>query len=510
MYPQTRLFRFFEGGTKALLCLGIVLGISPLQGIAHAAIPVSACRVHSLTSSPWTTYMGSNNRDGHNADPYRVNKFCIATHYALNSAIYSQVVTDTSSISYIGDNSGYLHAVNLATRKERWKTFLGQTTTLGCGRQTVGISSTPTIINGIIYVGGGDQYWYAVRKSDGHILWSFTPGTTTHPNSVTSSHVPQVVRAIVTTSNGDNGGYYNWASPLIVGNAKSGYYAYIGTASYGDCPLVAGRLILMRLSDHKVMKVFSVVPTGQIGGGIWTSPSDDAIDPSTPLSKLHTIFVTTGTATEPPSKQPYSESIVALDANTLKVKSHFRIPPNSNDWDWGSSPIFYGDRFGHKHVAAVNKNGLLYVFDPRNVSKPQFVIRIGIGGPNPLTGGATISGCTSLKGQLYCSGSIIKIGKATYKGSISRIDTLPGRNPVVYMKGFNDGFVIGSLSSTNTEIIVPAGASILLLNPVTGNVDRRYVGSSPIWTAPSNSNGTIVVGTISGEVIILGQLSCSV
>ncbi len=506
-FLQSRLFRFFEGSTCVLLYLGIVIGISLSPGNANAAVQAHVCRVHSLTSPPWTTYMGSNNRDGHNLDYYSVKNFCSMKPYPLNSTVYSQIVTDISGISYIGDNNGYLHAIDLATRKEHWKTFLGQTTTVGCGRQTVGISSTPTIINNIIYVGGGDQYWYAIRKSDGHILWSFTPGTTTHPNTVTSSHTPQVIKAIAATTNGDNGGYYNWASPLIVGNAKSGYYAYIGTASYGDCPLVTGRLILMRLSDHKVMKVFSVVPTGQIGGGIWTSPSDDAIDPSTPLSKLHTIFITTGTATEPPSQQPYSESIVALDANTLKVKSHFRIPPNSNDWDWGSSPTFYVDRFRHKHVAAVNKNGLLYLFDPHNVSKPQFVIRIGIGGSDPLKGGAPISGCTSLKGQLYCSGSIIKIGKTTYKGSLSKIDILPGRNPVVYQKGFNNGFVIGSLSSTNTEIIVPAGSSILLLNPATGNVDRRYVGSSPIWTAPSNSNGTIVVGTISGEIIILGQLS---
>lgn len=507
MYFQTRLLRFFE--SCALLYLGIVPGILLSQGIAHAAGHVSICRVHSFTSSPWTTYMGSNHRDGHNTDDYNVKKFCSATPYALNSAVYGQIVTDSAGISYIGDNSGYLHAINLATREERWKTFLGRTTTVGCGRQTVGISSTPTIINGIIYVGGGNQYWYAVRKSDGHILWSFTPGTTVHPNRVTSSH-GLAMKAIAITSNGDNGGYYNWSSPLIVGNAKSGYYAYIGVASYGDCPLVAGRLILMRLSDHKVMKVFNVVPTGQTGGGIWTSPSDDAIDPSTPLSKLHTIFITTGTATKSPSQQPYSESIVALDANTLKVKSHFRIPPNANDWDWGSSPTFYVDRFRHRHVAAVNKNGLLYVFDANNVVKPQFVMRIGIGGSDPLAGGAPIAGCTSLKGQLYCSGSIIKIGKTTYKGSIAKIDTRSGKDSVVYQKGFNDGFVIGSLSSTNTEIIVPAGSNILLLNPTTGNVERRYVGSSPIWAAPSNANGIIIVGTISGKIIILGQLSCQV
>jgi len=457
--------------------------------------------------------MGNNQRSGTNG-AYSSDNYCSQAPYALNATIFSQAVTDANGITYSGDENGYLHAINLVTRKEVWKTFLGTTTVPGCNPESAGVSSTPAIVNGVIYVGGGDQYWYALSQSTGHILWSFTPGTTLKPNLAGLVHIPQAItvtpamKAAVSSNAVANNGFYNWSSPLIVGNSTAGFYAYIGTASFGDCPLVQGHLILMRLSDHKVMKVFKTVPDGTTGGGIWGSPSTDAPF-GTPLSSIKNVYITDGNGTMVPSKQPYAESVIQLDANTLSVKSSFGLPQAINpglDFDWGSSPVFFTDSAHHTHIAAVNKNGMLYIFDANHLTTRVVSFRIGAGGDAPQ-GGATISSCTSVASQLYCGGSNTKIGSVTYKGSLTRIDTTLGSHSVVWQKGFTDGFVLGALASSTTEIIVPSGSHVLLLNALTGHIDRVYVSSTTIWASPSLYKGTITVGNLAGQISILGQLA---
>src|SRR6266852_4121409 len=91
------------------------------------------------------------------------------------------------------------------------KTFLGQTTA-PCYPQLAGVSSAADVENGVVYVGGGDSYWYALDATTGNVLWSVFIGDNTK-------------------------GWYNWASPLIYNG-----YAYIGTSSVGDCPSVPGQL----------------------------------------------------------------------------------------------------------------------------------------------------------------------------------------------------------------------------------------------------------------------------
>ena len=113
---------------------------------------------------------------------------------------------------YIGSWDGYMYALNGITGALVWKTFLGQTVAPGCNPVTIGITSAATVQNGIVYVGGGDAYWYALDASTGTVLWRVFTGD----NSPTSGH-------------------YNWSSPLIYNG-----YAYIGVASNCDNPLAQG------------------------------------------------------------------------------------------------------------------------------------------------------------------------------------------------------------------------------------------------------------------------------
>ena len=136
------------------------------------------------------------------------------------------VATSTSIVgttAYIGSWDGYEYAVNTATGAQIWKSpSLGITTDPGCNPSTIGITSSADVENGVLYVGGGGPYWYALNASTGAILWS-----------------------VYTGDNTQAGAHYNWSSPLIYnGNA------YIGVASNCDNPLVQGQLLEVSLTTH--------------------------------------------------------------------------------------------------------------------------------------------------------------------------------------------------------------------------------------------------------------------
>jgi len=104
-------------------------------------------------------------------------------------------------------------------------------------KRVVGPSSV-TIGNGVVYVGGGNDYWYALNAANGAILWQVYTGDTTK-------------------------GWYNWASPVIYNG-----FAYVGIASMCDNPLIPGQLWKINLTTHNVDAMANFVPAGEIGGGV--------------------------------------------------------------------------------------------------------------------------------------------------------------------------------------------------------------------------------------------------
>ncbi len=108
---------------------------------------------------------------------------------------------------------------------------------------------------------GTTKAQYALDAATGSILWKVYTGD----NSATAGH-------------------YNWSSPLIYNG-----YAYIGVASLGDCPLVQGQLLRVDLNTHQIVNIFNVVPTGQVGGGIWTSACWGPV-PGCDLERWHQLY----------------------------------------------------------------------------------------------------------------------------------------------------------------------------------------------------------------------------
>lgn len=326
---------------RSMRVMALLLIIVSLLGAAymtiHQLIPAKAA------AGDWPMYLHDYSRDGSGKDtiisPSNASQLTLDWSFKTGGPIASAPASAGGTV-YVGSWDGYEYALNATTGALLWKTFLGQTTA-PCYPQQAGVSSGANINNGVLYVGGGDSNFYALDPTTGGILWSVFVG----------DHTKE---------------WYNWSSPLIYNG-----YAYVGTASVGDCPLIPGQLLRISLRTHQIVNSYNTVPSGQDGGGIWTSPS---IDPST-----NTIFVTIGNLT------PTAE-IVALDATTLAVKSSWLVPESDaaaagGDSDFGTSPILFTDSNGDQLVGALNKDGIGYVFNRNNLAAgPVWEKQIAVGG----------------------------------------------------------------------------------------------------------------------------------
>ena len=376
--------------------------------------------------------------------------------------VISASATVVGGVAYVGSWDGYEYALNASTGALIWKTFLGITTAPACSPPQLGVSSVAAVVNGVVYVGGGDSNWYALSASTGAVLWTVPTGD----NSAT-------------------GGHYNWASPLIVGNS-----AYIGIASLGDCPLVQGQLLRVDLTTHAIVATVNFVPTGQVGGGVWTTP---AIDTTT-----NTVYVTTGTRNV--ATQTLSEAMVAVDATTLAVKSYWQIPLSAAnaDSDWGNSPILFNDGNNRPMVAGINKNGFLYAFDRTNLALgPIWSEQVAVGGICPTCGDASVSSMAFAQGLLYVASGNTTINGIGYPGALRAVDPTTGN--VVWAHGLADP-VIPALAYDNGMVFAGSGPRLEVFDAASGDRLGSYSTGAVTYSPPTISNGTVFMGSGNGTL----------
>ena len=371
---------------------------------------------------------------------------------------------------YVGSWDGYEYALDATTGAQKWRTSLGITSVASCVPPSAGVSSTATVQNGVVYVGGGDSYWYALDANTGAVLWRLFTG-----------------------DNSAAGGYYNWSSPLLYNG-----FAYIGIASFGDCPLVPGKLLKVDLTSHAIVASFTLVPAGTVGGGIWTSPALDTAS--------NTIFVSTGTCIDM-ATQPYCQAVVALDATTLSLKSVWQIPPANEpfDPDWGVTPIIYPDGTGRTLVSSINKNGILYAFNDSNLTAgPVWMQQFAAPGPSPQGGTGSVASGAFGQATLYAAGANTTIGGVAYGGSVRAVS--PATGAYLWEHG-TPGIVMAGLAYFNGLIAVGQGSTLQVLNATTGATLFSYTTGNLIYSSPTVSNGVLYAGSQDGKVYAFSAAS---
>jgi outer membrane protein assembly factor BamB len=432
----------------------------------------------------WPTYLGDVGRSGYNQSEHRIN-LTSAPHlklhwlYHAGGNISTQPVVVNGMI-YWGSWDGYEHATRL-DGTQVWQTNLGQTSDTACHPPVAGVASistvTSVVINGkkvlVDFVGGGNAYFYALNATTGTVLWRTKLGT------------PPAT--------------FLWGSPGVYKGS-----VYMGVSSFGDCPLIQGRLVKMDLATGAIQHVFNNVPNGCIGGAVWSSPTFDPAG---------NVYIATGTIHPTcPTPEPHALSMIELRAADLSFVSSWQLPPS--DWigdstDFGATPTIFQANIGGKLrllVGANNKNGKFYAFERGAIDKgPVWEDQIAAPGNCPLCGEGAISSSAWDGAKLYIAGGHVTINGTSCLGSIQAVNPATGAR--LWRRCLKDGAVLAPVTLIPGLVIVPAGPDVLVIAAATGKTITTLTdthGNSRYFAGASVSNGVLYAGNMDGNLYAYG------
>ncbi len=406
----------------------------PLAVAKPAGLPPPAAGAVG-PSAQWPMFLHDLQRTGGNLNESTIassNASLLAPIWTYNTTggVSGSIVV-VNGTAYFGAWDGDLYAVNVYNGSLEWKTPLpGRGDYTGCGEP--GIAGTPAVWNDTVYIGGGNTYLYAVATANGSVLWHLDLA------NLTGSSSPWTAHKI-------------WSSPAVYNGSL-----YIGIASGCDSPLVRGALFQIGLANRTIDHIFWTLPSGQIGPGIWSSPS---IDPAS-----NTVWATTGNEWVTDTK--YARSVVELNAsNVSELLGYAQRSPAFVDYDFGDGATLFHATDGTPMAVAVNKNGVAYAF---NESALQ---------ANGLSPNAWTISLTPFPGN--------SLVPPAFDGRYLYFGTVGTRLP--------DGSSVAG--------------SVLCVEPDNGTT-RWWVGlSSAIYGGITFANGLVVVGLTGGGVEVLDALN---
>jgi len=327
--------------------------------ILAAAIPLAAQvsydRIRQADSEPgnWLTYSG-----GYNAQRYsRLDQINATNVRRLHAAwVYQIKATDAfettplvvDGIMYLSEPGGSVTALDTVTGRPMWK----YTRTLPnnvrgcCGQVNRGVA----ILGEMVYVGTFDAHLIALDIKSGIVRWDSEVADPKLGHSITGAPLAIKDKIVV----GMAGGEYGVRGFVDAYDAKTGQRAW---------------------------RFWTVPAPGEPGSETWTGDSlkngaattwvTGAYDPEQNL-------VLWGTGNPGPDwngdvrggDNLYSDSLVALDGDTGKLKWYFQFTPHDvHDWDATEVPVLAdvvvrGER--RKAVLFGNRNAFYYVLDRTN------------------------------------------------------------------------------------------------------------------------------------------------
>jgi polyvinyl alcohol dehydrogenase (cytochrome) len=375
-----------------------------------------------------------------------------------------------NGVIYIGSQTGMFFAVSEATGTLVWKRQFPWITATTCGSE--GFVSTATVApdpnTGVVtvYVAAPDGYLYALNASDGSTIW-------------------RSVVAIPSTTVND---YFNWGSPTVA-NGK----IYMGISSQCDNPLVQGGVKAYDQSTGTNIATYYTVPSSNPGGSVWSSQAVDSAG---------NVYATTGN--QPKTGQVGDTySIVKLDGTTLAVLGRFQITkaklPGSDD-DFGGSPTLFTamlNGVATPMVGACNKNGVYYAVKQSDMSlvwSDQLSVAFPndkAGGPGQCDAAATWDGT-----YLYQGTNSTTINGTTYPGSVRALD--PATGAIVWETGLPSQ-VIGSTTLNGSGVLAAplmgsaTSEGVALLNASDGTLLRVLNPGSQYFAQPVWADGHLIL-----------------
>jgi len=454
-----------------------------------------AATIGTSSAQDWPQWLFDNGHSSHNASATAITTSNASTLVADWSFIDPQPIitgqpiagfysspTVVNGVVYIGSNTGNFFALDETTGTMLWQQLLGFTTPTTCGSGH-GVTSTATVatdpVSGTltVYVGGGDGYLYALDAATGAIVFR------------------QFVTDVGTTQNLG----FIWGSPTIISGR-----IYLGWASQCDNPLVRSGIKSFDQHTGTLLKTFWTLPRGSIGAGVWSTAATDG----------RSLWITTGNGDTGGS----SFALVKLQVNNLRFVEQWVVPAIHGDLDWGSSPTLFQATINNvrtKMVGANQKNGTFYAFDANNLQNgPLWSFPVGT--TEGFTIGADLAApiWDSTSGTLFVAGNQTTINSTVFAGSVRAFN--PANGSVIWATGLTGGPIMGS-PSLNGAGVLAAGTynisnvtlnAVYLLDASNGNILTTISQPSTlVFAQPVFADNHLFIANAGGVPSSFGKLT---
>jgi polyvinyl alcohol dehydrogenase (cytochrome) len=369
MKTSLRLGCFF-----ALLPLG-----APFVACSSSSGPGAAAPAPSSTVSEWPSYGHDGKNTRFNSAESIITKANVNTLARVwdsaTTGVTATGVTSTPAVVdgvvYFGDWGGMVHAVKAADGSPVWSTQVAADTSGPLSQ----VNDSPFVTANAVYIGGTNNEVYGLNRADGSLLWN--------PRRQIGSQQNTVI----------------WSSPAVVDDTLLigvGSFEVFVSSTFNFKGNVVGMNATTGAVDWTTFVTDGNDASSGFGCSVWGSAAIDT------TRKLAYIGVGQGYS-EPVS--PYSDSVVAMDYTTGAIKWGHQYTandiytamtmPNGDDYDVGASPTLY-EIGSQAYVAAGDKGGHIEAMD-RDTGKLLWATMLTMGGQ---TGGVMASPAVA-NGKIY-------------------------------------------------------------------------------------------------------------
>jgi alcohol dehydrogenase (cytochrome c) len=328
---------------RLLLFLAIVIS-------ATAQVPYERIRRADSEPGNWLTYSGSYNSQRNSllsqisdSNARRLRPLWVYQISATDTLETSPVVVDGTM--YLSEPGGSVTAIDTVTGRPLWKYTRNLVKGVRgcCGEVNRGVA----ILGDMVYVGTFDAHLVALDINSGTVRWDAEVSDHKLGHSITGA--PLAVRDKVLI--GIAGGEYGIRGFIDAYDAKTGKRAW---------------------------RFWTIPAAGEPGSETWKGESAKTGSASAWVTGSYDPednIVFWGTGNPGPDwngdvrlgDNLYSDSLLALDGDTGKLKWHFQFTPHDvHDWDSTEVPVLAETTiFGHKRKVVLfgNRNAFYYVLD---------------------------------------------------------------------------------------------------------------------------------------------------
>ena len=451
----TRLLqRAAIGGCSALLLVGVGITGTMGPGMAASAAPVST------PGSDWPAFLDGTGHSSYNAaatsitpgDTSSLNpiwRWILPASTTIASSALNASPTVVDGVVYVGSKDGTFYAFSEAKKKVLWSQFMGTSCVYQGFTATAAVTTDPATGKLTVYVNAPDGYLYALDAATGTIVWR------------NQLDVP-----------GPNCAYYAFGSPLVANGL-----VYIGISDDARAFIDDAGVRSVDQSTGATVATWNALPTGDYGASVWGSAV---------LASDGSIIVGTANGKPYGGSQPfYDESIVDLDPTTLALKSAWQVPKSQQigDGDFGASPTDFTatiDGVSTPMVGDCNKNGIYYAFRQDDLAAgPVWQQRITVpypGSSEECDSAAIWNGTDLIEG----GGAPSTSSEPAFSGSVVAMD--PDTGSIIWDTHLA-GTVVGSPTEDGGGVVaaqtwqVEKGAKpgVYLLDAATGAVIEQIV-----------------------------------